>query len=426
MLDLGHHRHRPRLATALTGAALVSLACVDYQATGPAPLRPDDPPVAFDWQLPPGFPEPRVPEDNPMTAEKVALGRHLFHDKRLSGNQTMSCASCHQQSLAFTDGRQVSVGSTGDVLPRSAMSLTNIGYQPVLTWASRAQTDLAEQAMIPMFAEDPVELGLAGMEEEILDRLRADEIYQSLFGEAFPDEADPFTIDNGTRAIASFQRTLISGDSPEDRFRRGDLSALSSSAQAGRILFFSPEVGCARCHAGSAQNEQVFFTSNFDFEGKATPHIQFDNTGLYNLTEDGEAGWYPPPNTGLHSVTGELRDMGHFKVPSLRNIALTAPYMHDGSIATVEEVLDHYAAGGRTIESGPHAGVGSENPYKSFLVTGFELDPVERQALIDYLHALTDEDFVTDARFSSPWPDGSSAHGQPASEPGAAPGGSVP
>jgi cytochrome c peroxidase len=212
-----------------------------------------------------------------MTAKKVALGRHLFHHKRLSGNETMSCASCHGQSLAFTDGEQVAVGSTGDVLPRSSMTLTNVGYQPVLTWADHTQTGLAEQALIPMFAEDPVELGLSGMEEELLDRLGADPTYRALFSEAFPGEADPFTIDNVTRAIASFQRTLISGNSPEDRFRRGDLSALSASAQVGRNLFFSDRVGCVKCHSG---HNQVYFTSNFDFEGRSIPHIQFDNTGL--------------------------------------------------------------------------------------------------------------------------------------------------
>ncbi len=407
MLDLGHHGHGLGLATALTGAVLVSAACVDYEALGPTPRAPDETPGGFEWQLPPGFPPPRVPEDDPMSAETVTLGRHLFYDQRLSGNETMSCASCHQQALAFTDGRQVSVGSTGDVLPRSAQTLANVGYQPVLTWADHNQRALATQALIPMFAEDPVELGLSGIEEELFDRLRADDTYQSLFAEAFPDEADPFTVGNATRAIASFQRTLISGNSPEDRFRRGDPNALSASAQIGRTLFFSDQVGepgCVKCHSG---HNQVFLTSNFDFEGRSIPHIQFDNTGLYNLTVDGEDGWYPEPNTGLYRITGRPEDMGLFKVPTLRNVALTAPYMHDGSIATLEEVLDHYAAGGRTIESGPYAGVGSENPHKSSLVTGFEVTPEERQALIDYLEALTDQEFVTDPRFSNPWSAGS-------------------
>jgi cytochrome c peroxidase len=344
-----------------------------------------------------------------MTEEKVALGRHLFYDERLSANHTQSCGSCHDQALAFTDGKQVSVGSTGTVLPRSSMTLANVGYQPVLTWAHPTLTSLTEQMLIPLLADDPdpVELGIGGMEEEVMDRLRADATYQALFAEAFPDEEDAFTLDNVTRAIASFERTLVSGDSPADRFRQGDANALSLSERAGHDLFFSDGVGCVKCHSG---HDRVFFTSNFDFEGRSIPHIQFDNTGLYNLEPDGS---YPEPNTGVYRFTGRPEDMGRFKVPTLRNVALTAPYMHDGSIATLEEVLDHYAAGGRTIASGPYAGVGSENPHKSQLVTGFTLTAGERQALIDYLEALTDQAFVTDPRFSNPWPAGSPAHGLP-------------
>ena len=401
MLD--RKRRGGLFATVFTGVALLSVGCGDG-TVGPDP----DDPQAFDWRLPPGFPTPRVPQDEPMTAAKVELGRHLFYDVRLSGNETMSCASCHRQSLAFTDGRQVSIGATGQTLPRSAMSLTNIGYQPVLTWGDITQTALTTQMRIPMFAENPVELGLAGMEVQLLDRLRADATYPSLFAGAYPDETDAFTIDNVTRAIASFERTLISGDSPADRFRRGDTNALTASARAGRDLFLSDSVGCFKCHSG---HNEVFFTSNFDFEGRSLPHIQFDNTGLYNLTVGGEEGWYPAPNTGLYSVTGNPVDMGRFKVPTLRNIAVTAPYMHDGSIATLGEVLDHYAAGGRTISSGPYAGVGSANPHKSRLVAGFNLTAEQRQALLDYLGALTDDEFLTDPRFSNPWPPNSPARG---------------
>jgi cytochrome c peroxidase len=398
------------LATLAAAVALSSSACGDER-----PLQPDpDPdPVDFDWDLPAGFPTPRVPEDDPMTAEQVALGRHLFYDERMSGNETMSCASCHAQALAFTDARPLAVGSTGDVLPRSSMSLTNIAYSPVLTWGDHRQTALTEQMLIPMFAPDPVELGLAG-EEALLDRLRADGTYPSLFAEAYPEDSDPFTLDNVTRAVAAFERVLISGDSPEDRFRRGDANAMSASAQDGRSLFFSDEVGCFECHSGeNLQDEVVFFTSNFDFEGRSLPHIQFDNTGLYNLIVNGETGWYPEPNTGLYAITGNPLDIGQFTVPDLRNVALTAPAQHDGSIATLDEVIDHYAAGGRTIAIGPYAGVGSDNPHKSRLVAGFTLTADQRTALIDYLGALTDQAFITDSRFSNPWPPGSPAHGAP-------------
>ncbi len=400
---------RRTLAAMLAAPPLLGLAACGEDGVGPDPVVPGDS-TAYEWQLPPGFPTPRVPENNPMTEEKVALGRHLFYDERMSANQTMSCASCHAQSLAFTDGLPVSVGSTGDILPRGAMSLTNVGYQPVLTWADHRQTTLAKQMLIPMVAAAPVELGRAGMAAELLSRLSADATYDSLFAEAYPDDSDPFTIDNVTRAIESFERILISGDSPADRFRQGQTTALSAAAQTGRGIFLSDSVGCFKCHSG---HNEVFFTSNFDFEGRSIPHIQFDNTGLYNLTVDGEDGWYPAPNTGLYGITGNPVDMGKFKVPTLRNIAVTAPYMHDGSIATLDEVIDHYAAGGRTIDSGPNAGIGSENPHKSRLVTGFTLTTEGRQALLAYLESLTDAAFLANPDFSNPWPAGSPAHGVP-------------
>lgn len=382
-----------KFAATVAAFALLSAGCGDDEVVRPAIEDPGAPDEGFVWNLPPGFPEPRVPDDNPMTQEKVELGRRLFYDTRISGNRTQSCASCHQQSLAFTDGKPLAVGSTGERHFRSAMNLTNVAYQPVLTWADPTQTSLAGQILIPLFGHDPVELGLAGREDELLNRLRADEVYDSLFLAAFPDQEDPVTIENLTKAVASFERTLISGDSPADRFREGDTSALSESARLGRDLFFSDRLGCFKCHGG------LFFTGTFDHEGKEVADILFDNNGLYNL--DGN-GAYPEPNTGLYRFTGKPEHMGFFKVPTLRNIALTAPYMHDGSIATLDEVLDHYAAGGRTIESGPYAGVGSENPHKSPFITGFTLTPDERQAVLDYLRALTDERFITDPRFSNP------------------------
>jgi cytochrome c peroxidase len=201
---------------------------------------------------------------------------------------------------------------------------------------------------------------------------------------------------NLTRALAAFQRTLISGNSPVDRFRRGERDALSASAQLGQALFFSERLECFHCHGG------LMFTGTFDHDGKSAAEFEFHNTGLYNV--DGQ-GAYPTTNPGLYEFTRREEDMGRFKAPSLRNVEVTAPYMHDGSIATLGEVIDHYAAGGRTITSGPHAGVGSDNPHKSGFVRGFSLTPAERRGLLDFLLALTDDDFLTDPRFSNPWPD---------------------
>ena len=352
----------------------------------------------FPWRLPEGFPAPRVPEDNPMTVEKVELGRHLFYDQRLSGNGSQSCASCHRQELAFTDGVPRGVGSTGQVHPRNSMSLTNIGYQPVLTWANPNLTRLAIQALAPMFGEDPVELGLAGMEDEVISRIQGDSTYARLFVDAYPDDPT-VTIDHVTRAIASFQRVLISGNSRVDQALRGDIE-LTESEQLGQAMFFSERLECFHCHGSR------LFTGTNDFEGKSSPEVEFHNNGLYNL--DGE-GLYPEPNYGLFVFTGRDEDMGRFKAPTLRNIELTAPYMHDGSIATLEEVVDHYAAGGRVIAEGPLAGDGRLNPNKSSFLQGFTLTPEERAGLLAYLRALTDQEFITDPAFSNPWPPGTEA-----------------
>lgn len=383
------------------GAILAALVGPDWSAFGAesVPHRQGGAPSANDWEwkLPPGIPVPKVPADNPMSVAKVELGRHLFHDPRLSGNGTQSCATCHVQALAFTDGRTRGVGSTGEVHPRGSMALANIGYASTLTWANPNLTRLEEQALVPMFGEDPVELGLAGMEDELLERLRGDATYRSLFPSAFPDEADPISVHSIARALAAFQRALISADSPYDRWIRGDDNAVGDDVMRGEELFFSERLECFHCHGGP------FFTSSVDYEGKGFPEVEFFNTGLYNI--DGR-GAYPDPNTGVHLFTGDPADMGRFRAPSLRNIAVTAPYMHDGSAATLDDVLDHYEAGGRTITSGPHAGVGSRNPFRSEFMVGFRLTPLERADLLAFLESLTDSTFLSDPRFGDPWSGG--------------------
>jgi cytochrome c peroxidase len=348
------------------------------------------------WDLPRGFPRPRVPADNPMTAEKVELGRHLFYDTRMSVDGTFSCATCHEQRLAFTDGRAKAVGVTGEVHPRSSMSLTNIAYSPVLTWANPTQRRLERQALVPMFGEEPIELGLSGLEARLIDRLKKEPLYQALFTSAFPGEPDQVTLANVTRAVAAFQRTLISGRSPYDHYRTGeDPTAISESAKRGETLFFDERTECFHCHGG------FNFTETVDYVGKGFVEVEFHNTGLYNLGDDGA---YPEPNTGVMAVSEDPEDMGRFKAPTLRNIALTAPYMHDGSVATLEQVLAHYESGGRSIADGPLKGIGALNPRKSSFVKGFTLTGGERRDLIAFLESLTDAAFVKDPRHANPWP----------------------
>ncbi|MEM9069752.1 MAG: MbnH family di-heme enzyme [Myxococcota bacterium] len=349
---------------------------------------------SFEWDLPSGFPEPRVPDDNEMSEVKVELGRHLFYDTRLSGNQTQSCASCHVQELAFTDGLALSVGSTGEVTPRGSMTIANVGYAATLTWASPVLRHLEDQALVPIFGEEPVELGMSGRENELLMRLREEPRYQEMFPLAFPRDDDPFTIANIVRALGAWQRTVISGDSAYDRFAAGDSNAISEDAKRGGEIFFEEDAECFHCHGGFA------FASGVDHSGNVFDQALFANNGLYNI--DGR-GAYPASNQGLIETTGERQDMGKFKPPTLRNITLTAPYMHDGSLETLDEVLDMYAAGGLVTDEGENVGDGRENPHKSLFVNGFELSDDVRRQLNAFFESLRDERFLTNPALSDPW-----------------------
>jgi cytochrome c peroxidase len=352
-------------------------------------------PAAFPIDLPAGFPMPIVPADNPLTREKIELGRHLFYDVRLSANGTQSCASCHDQARAFTDGRARAVGSTGQAHPRNSMSLANVAYASTLTWANPNLLTLETQAAVPLFGIDPIiELGLRGHEDLAIEHLQAEPRYPPLFAAAFPGDPQPLTMANVQRALASFERALISGRSPFDRYRYGgDKNALSAEQKRGLDLFGSETLECFHCHSG------FNFTDSVSHSG-LPPEPSFHNTGLYNI--DGKGG-FPVESRGLIDFTGKPDDMGKFKAPTLRNVAKTAPYMHDGSIATLEGVLEHYVAGGRTISSGPTAGVGSANPYKSGFISGFVISEADKRAVIAFLESLTDEVFLSDPTLSNPW-----------------------
>ncbi|NOH67323.1 methanobactin export MATE transporter MbnM [Vibrio rotiferianus] len=342
----------------------------------------------FDFQTG-SLPPPKEPADNPATEEKFQLGRHLFYDKKLSGNQTMSCESCHQQALAFSDGVKVPTGSTGEVLHRNSQTLTNIAYNASYTWANPILKEIEQQLVIPLFGEFPVEMGINDANrEEILNRFRRETAYQNMFNAAFPNEQDAVTFPNVIKALAVFNRALISKDSDFDR------GTMSSSAMRGQDLFNSEKMECFHCHNGfnfsdSTLHDDSVFVSR-----------PFFNTGLYNI--DGK-GSYPIADNGLFTVTQDPKDKGKFRPPTLRNIAYTAPYMHDGSIATLGEVLDFYANGGRNITSGEHQGDGRKNPNKSEFVKGFTLSAQEKQDMLMFLHALSDETFISNPRYANPF-----------------------
>ncbi|MBK8182060.1 MAG: di-heme enzyme [Candidatus Competibacteraceae bacterium] len=352
-------------------------------------------PSGYQWQLPKGFPTPKEASDNPLTEAKIELGRHLFYDLRMSVNQTMACASCHLPDRAFTDGRPTSIGATGEDHPRNAMSLSNVVYNATFNWANPGLTTLHAQALVPIFGEFPLELGWSDHETEILDRFRQDVIYQKLFAEAYPGEAEPVSADRVTKALAAFESILISGNSPYDQATfQGNPNAMSVSARRGQELFFSERMECFHCHGG------FNFSQSVNHAGTRLAQAEFHNNGLYNI---GGTGDYPLNNRGLWEFTQRPADMGRFRAPTLRNVELTGPYMHDGSIATLEGVIDHYARGGRIIQEGPLAGDGAKSPYKSELIVGFSLTTQEKQDVIAFLHSLTDWEFICDPRFIDPF-----------------------
>ena len=382
---------------AMFGLAAVALAA----ATFAGQRAPSD----YPWDLPPGVPPPRLPAGAPMTEARVELGRHLFYDTRLSGNGEQSCATCHIQALAFTDGRPRGLGSTGERHPRSAMSLVNVAYRDALTWGNPTLRSLEEQVLVPLFGTDPVELGLSGHEPRVYAALAASPVYRRLFAAAFPPPAPAdgveggverlVTTDNVALALAAFQRSIVSFRSPYDRYRfHEDETALSPAARRGMRLFFSGRARCGGCHLGHTVSTDLGL--NLDGGSKAAtspvsdpPVFLFHNTGLYNLPGPVP---YPADNAGKYLHTGDLEDAGQFRIPSLRNVAVTAPYMHDGSIAALGEVLDHYVAGGR-----------APNPRQSESIRPLSLRDDERRDLIAFLQSLTDEALMRDPRWSDPW-----------------------
>jgi cytochrome c peroxidase len=317
---------------------------------------------------------------------------------RLSADGSMACASCHEQARAFTDGKARSRGVIGEATARNSPSLANVAYLPILTWANPNLRSLEQQALMPIFGTHPVEMGMAGREDVLFARPAADARYREMFRAAFPERAGEIDLGTITRALAAFQRALVSIGSPYDAYRYGGQpDAVSAAAKRGEALFFSERLECYHCHGG------VHLTDTLAHARLAWPEFGFHNTGLYN--RDGK-GAYPADNPGIAEHTGDPQDMGRFRTPSLRNIALTAPYMHDGSIATLDAVIDHYAAGGRTIHAGPDRGRGSASPLRSPLIVGFRISSAERVDLIAFLESLTDRGFVTDPPFADPFAGG--------------------
>ncbi len=300
---------------------------------------------AYALDLPVHFPPPALPADNQLTEARVALGQRLFHDPILSADSTVSCVSCHKPGLAFADSLPVSPGIKGRLGFRNSPSLMNVAYLDLVN-KDGGVPKLDLQPIVPI--EDEAEMGLHIL--SAAERLNAQAGYREDFLRAYGAEATPFTI---TRALAAFMRTLISGDSPYDRYVQGR-GTLSAAAERGKALFFSSRTNCSSCHAG------FNFTDN-----------SFRNNGLYTNYED----------KGRQRISGQAGDIGKFRVPSLRNVALTAPYMHDGSLPDLQAVLQHYNGGG------------SGHANQDSLIRPLGLKPSEISDLEAFLNSLTDEAF---------------------------------
>jgi cytochrome c peroxidase len=354
-------RPRPRAGAGarLRCRTLALLAAGAAVIAGAQPTPESTP--AYEWHLPRGFPTPAVPADNPMSDAKVALGRRLFFEPRLSITGHYSCASCHDPARAFSDGRPVAVGATGEALPHNAMALINVAYNLSFGWTKPQLRSLEAQMLEPMLNEQPVELGMKGRESAVSADLASDPGYAHEFAAAFPTEAAPVSFTNLVKAIGAFERTLISGGSPFDRYVfAGEHAALSPQAKRGMAVFFSPRAGCAGCHSG------------FNFSGNWR-----DTAGP----------------TGRASFARNGTSSGAMRVPTLRNVALSAPYMHDGRFATLEAVLEHYSAIGARLHATAALTRGSFGydprlPHSPF-------SAAERAELVSFLESLTDESFVT-------------------------------
>lgn len=313
-------------------------------------LHPNEVEVLVNLDLPPGIPEMKIEPGNELTVHRVELGKKLFFDPSLSRDYSVSCGSCHHQDKAFADYFSVSEGVAGRMGKRNTPALFNLGWHQFFN-RDGGTVSLETQMLVPFQAHVEMDMTFS----ELNRRIGNDEDYKRLFELAYPEHGvSSYAI---TRAVGAYQRVLTSFDSPYDRYiYYGEQEALTEAQKRGKDLFFSDRTNCANCHG------------NFDFRSD-----ELENNGLYKNYAD----------SGLASITVLPEDRGRFKIPSLRNVEVTAPYMHDGSLWSLSEVIDHYASGGQG------------HPNQSPLIAGFEITEVEKSDLISFLMALTDQTFLS-------------------------------
>ncbi|HEX6225543.1 MAG TPA: cytochrome c peroxidase [Chryseolinea sp.] len=328
----------------------------------------------YQLQVPVKFgPAFRIPDDNPLTYEGIELGRMLFYEKKLSADNTISCGTCHQQSLAFSDGKAFSDGIRGSKTKRSTIPLSNLLWKFKFFWDGRASS-LEEQALIPI--QDSLEMHLTL--DEAVSKLQNTRTYPPLFKQVFG--SDQITAANIAKAISQFERVMISSNSRYDKFLRGELQ-LTEQEKIGMDLFMTHPLPENKLRGGNC--------------GDCHGSFKISLHGIHNNGLDLE-----PQDRGRELITGKVTDRGKFRAPSLRNIALTAPYMHDGRFQTLEEVVDHYNDHIQASATLDPLIIEASNQVggKSLLLT-----PAEKKAIIAFMKTLTDSTFITDERFSDPF-----------------------
>jgi len=340
----------------LATVTLISLAPITG-CSSDAPALRNEAPSLIDSTIPAGYPKgtysERAPADNALTLERATLGKRLFYDPQLSRTNEVSCGSCHQQQYGFADPREVSIGVDGRTGTRNAPSIVNAGWGKTFFWDGRVDS-LEEQAGQPI--ENPLEMDLTLT--DAVARVAADPSYVEDFNQAYAEAPSSSSLQ---KALASFVRSVVSGSSPYDRHLRGDDSDFGPQRKRGEALFLSEKAECFHCHpSGSLSNEGFF------------------NNGTYTAGGD----------TGRQQVTGRVGDIGKFKVPGLRNIANTAPYMHDGSLPTLEAVIEQYDAGGRG------------DPTTDPQLKPMALSSEEKADLLAFLQSFTDDALLRDPRFA--------------------------
>lgn len=358
------------VAACIAAVILISACKKDNTSTGPTP---------YTLEIPAGLPPMDQPADNPMTVEGIALGRRLFYDNILSGNNTQSCSSCHLQAKAFTDNLAFSTGIDGQQGNRSAMAIINLGWNRDFFWNGRASS-LEQQALAPV--PNPIEMHLKWV--DAMAKLQASSVYPDMFEKAFGTK----TIDSTlvAKALAQFMRTIVAGNSRFHRFMRGEIT-LTQSEMNGYLLFRNELKGdCQHCHdIGSKLITDNLFTD-------ATQ--RFHNNGLDDVY---------PEYLGLAEVTHNAADNGKFKTPTLINIALTAPYMHDGRFNTLDEVIEFYDHG---VKVSPTLDVFMTKNFPDLQqgdTREIGLTPQEKADLKAFLLALTDSSILTNPAYSSPF-----------------------